>query len=363
MRAGRSPLRVVVADGASDVRVLLRVALGRLSDLLVVAEADGARTAVEAAREHQPDAFLIDLGMPDGMRALAEIAEAAPKTKILATSGAPRGEDEDEAVRAGAHAYLAKGGSVAQLAGTLRAICDRPAWPDEGRSAPSARATDAIPQEILSALAHELSSPVAVIHGFAETLKRHGENVSAAERAQFIDAILRGAAQVSALVSAFGDVRGIDTDAIDLAPEAADIGKLTHQIVNDMRQVLADHPIECEAADGVVAPVDPVRFRQVVTNLLSNAAKFSPLGAPVSARVLRNGDTASVWVQDRGNGIPVEARDRLFRKFSRLPHHHGVSGMGLGLYISRGIARAHGGDLVYEEAPGGGSRFVLTLPL
>ncbi|MGH2734540.1 MAG: sensor histidine kinase, partial [Actinomycetota bacterium] len=106
--------------------------------------------------------------------------------------------------------------------------------------------------------------------------------------------------------------------------------------------------------------LDPVRVRQIVTNLVGNAVKFSPQGSRIDVTVRRSGDGASITVRDRGPGIPAARRDELFRKFSRLGAKGG--GTGLGLYLSRGIALAHGGNLTVETRPGEGSAFTLILP-
>jgi len=100
-----------------------------------------------------------------------------------------------------------------------------------------------------------------------------------------------------------------------------------------------------DVPDGLVAKLDPVRIRQILTNLLSNAAKFSRGTEEVQISVDATPNFFRICVTDRGPGIPAEARGRLFKKFSRL--QRSVGGMGLGLYISRGIARAHGGDLSF----------------
>ena len=86
----------------------------------------------------------------------------------------------------------------------------------------------------------------------------------------------------------------------------------------------------------------------------------SAASEPIDIEMESTPDTVRVAVRDYGAGIPAGSRDRLFKKFSRLQRN--VGGMGLGLFISRGIARAHGGDLFYEEPADGGSRFVLRLP-
>jgi signal transduction histidine kinase len=107
--------------------------------------------------------------------------------------------------------------------------------------------------------------------------------------------------------------------------------------------------------------VDAARLQQVLTNLITNAAKFSPPGEPISVQVVPVGIDVELHVVDRGPGVPADRLADVFRKFSRLDRTK--KGTGLGLYLARGIARAHGGELSCRRAPTGGADFVLTLSL
>jgi signal transduction histidine kinase len=319
---------------------------------------DGAE-AVKLAEEHQPDAVLLDLAMPvkDGLQAIPEIRTGSPDTKILVLSGFTATEMRPEAFRLGAHAYLEKGSPPDRLIATLRRLCDRS---EEPLQPPLIEDDGEPPDEMLSYITHELSSPLAVIRGFAEILSKDAHRLSEQDAIESVNAILRGSKQMQALLDNFSDARRVDTDAVDLVREDVDVGELISQTAHDMRAVLAPHIVAVDAPDGLTAKLDPVRIQQILTNLLSNAAKFSRGQQAVEISVDATPNFFRICVTDRGPGIPSEARGRLFKKFSRL--QRSVGGMGLGLYISRGIARAHGGDLSFEAPEQGGSRFVLSLP-
>jgi signal transduction histidine kinase len=122
-----------------------------------------------------------------------------------------------------------------------------------------------------------------------------------------------------------------------------------------------------ELAGTIVEPVlpvlaDPERISLVLGNLLANAIRYSPPGQAVELRSEPEGGRVRFSVTDRGPGIPREQQQRVFEKFVRLPGAKG-EGIGLGLYISREIVGAHGGEMGFEDAPGGGSRFWFTLPV
>ena len=106
---------------------------------------------------------------------------------------------------------------------------------------------------------------------------------------------------------------------------------------------------------------DPFRIEQVLINLLTNAARYGA-GAPVEVRVWSEGEQARVSVKDHGRGIPHEDQARVFERFARAVSATEISGMGLGLYISREILEAHGGSIQVESEPGSGATFTISLP-
>jgi signal transduction histidine kinase len=124
------------------------------------------------------------------------------------------------------------------------------------------------------------------------------------------------------------------------------------------------HPIELDLPDDLVGYADPVRLRQAVENLLSNAIQHSPEGVPATMTLRRETRESREWalihVHDQGPGISPEALPTLFNRFEK---GNGSSGLGLGLYLARGIAEAHGGTLLVESELNQGSSFYLSLPL
>ena len=121
-----------------------------------------------------------------------------------------------------------------------------------------------------------------------------------------------------------------------------------------------DRPISVEAADELPVTADRDRIGQVLTNLLDNALRFAPPETAVIVRARPVDDRIEIAVIDRGPGIPLEAQERVFERFTRL--EHGAAGTGLGLYISRRLAEAQHGTLEVESATGAGATFTLSLP-
>jgi signal transduction histidine kinase len=136
--------------------------------------------------------------------------------------------------------------------------------------------------------------------------------------------------------------------------------------IADARQLTAVHEVRFERPERPVWVIaDPLRLGQVVSNLLSNAFKYSPEGAPVIVGVTLLEDFALVSVQDRGEGIAADDQERVFERFYRADKGltQTTGGFGLGLYISRRLAEAMGGGLVLSSRPGEGSTFSVSLPL
>lgn len=109
--------------------------------------------------------------------------------------------------------------------------------------------------------------------------------------------------------------------------------------------------------------VDPILVEQVLVNLLENAAKYSPAGAPVTVRARIGTNEAVLEVEDRGPGIAADEQEKVFDRFYRVTQHGRAAGAGVGLTVCKGIVEAHGGRIWVRPAPGGGSTFAFSLPL
>ncbi|NMO22531.1 PAS domain-containing protein [Pyxidicoccus fallax] len=221
--------------------------------------------------------------------------------------------------------------------------------------------------EFVAIATHELRTPLSALQLQLASLQRATERETPIEPErlrQGVASARRQAERLAHLVNHLFDVTRISTGRLELQREEVDLSALAHRLVTRMEDALAN--AGCAAAVHADAPVkvfvDRLRVEQVLMNLLSNAMKYAP-GQPVELSVEDTGDTAVVVVRDWGPGIPREAHARIFERFERATGEHARASLGLGLYISRQIARAHGGELTVEPPPEGpGTRFVLRLP-
>lgn len=166
------------------------------------------------------------------------------------------------------------------------------------------------------------------------------------------------------LVNDLTDVQTIESVDFRLDHDDVDLADLARRAANLLRVRAADCNVRIDAPphdDVMIARGDFRRILQILVNLIGNAVRYSPPGSVVWVRTEQEGDLAALIVADQGKGIPGDAHDRIFEKFARLDTNE-PGGTGLGLYISRKLARAMGGDISVDSAAGQGARFLLTLP-
>ncbi len=166
------------------------------------------------------------------------------------------------------------------------------------------------------------------------------------------------------LVDDLGDLQTIEAQGFAVEDEAIDLAEIVRRAANLLSVRAADRGVKIDASDAnfaLMARGDYRRALQILVNLIGNAVRYAPQGTAIWVRLEEDDDLAAVIVADQGHGIAAGDQDRIFGKFERVdPSEPGTSG--LGLYISRALARAMGGDITVDSAPGQGARFALTLP-
>ena len=219
--------------------------------------------------------------------------------------------------------------------------------------------------EFLNVASHELRGPMTVIKGYLTMLEAGALGDLSAQSSSVVHLLIAKSDEVNWMVEQMVETARLEEGRMALKKLPANLVELTDQAIEGVSQLLAKHQLSVERPSRAVeAEVDPDRFQIVIRNLLSNAAKYSPNGARIKVRVTGNG-IGMVAVTDEGIGIAEEDQARLFSRFVRIETKatERVSGTGLGLWLSREIARMHDGDLTVESTPGRGSTFTLRVPL
>jgi signal transduction histidine kinase len=219
---------------------------------------------------------------------------------------------------------------------------------------------DELKMNFIALAAHELRTPVAVIHGVVETIERRGDQIAAGQRADLEDMLRSQAAGLKSLVEQLLDLSRLDAHAVAIEPQRIPVRQRVEEIVALSAGVRAGE-VSVEVPSELEAVVDPDAFDRILTNLVTNALRYGCAPIHVSAEHENGG--LRVAVEDRGEGVPSEFVPKLFERFSRSdPSRRRAGGTGLGLAIAHSYAEALAGELRYRDARPHGARFELVLP-
>ena len=324
----------------------------------VIVDADGSILAAREMTREQAEAVAADVR---GGRAGGNARSAQPSTRLTTPLHLQQGEGcmvivagpftpifgDDEILR------------LRQYANSISAGLDRVSLSERIASLEKAKT------EFLNVASHELRGPMTVIKGYLTMLEAGALGELSAQSSSVVHLLISKSDEVNWMVEQMVEAARLEEGRMALKKLPANLVELTDQAIEGVSQLLAKHQLSVEKpSTAVEADVDPDRFQIVVRNLLSNAAKYSPNGARIKVSVTGNG-VGMVAVTDEGIGIAEEDQARLFSRFVRIESKatESVSGTGLGLWLSREIARMHDGDLTVESTPGRGSTFTLRVPL
>lgn len=225
-------------------------------------------------------------------------------------------------------------------------------------------AAEEMRRDLVAMLSHDIKNPLGAVLGFAEILREMIVDPSA-DVADALDRIAGGARRALLLADNFVHAARIEAGSDDLRTEPADLGEIADEAIRSVegwartRQIRLVHRASGRMPS---ASLDRNRIERAIANLLSNAIKYSPSESEVEVETAVEGSSLVLRVRDRGPGIAPADRARLFQKFRRGADGR-MSGTGLGLFIVRSIAEAHGGTVSVECPAGGGSIFEIRLPV
>jgi signal transduction histidine kinase len=227
----------------------------------------------------------------------------------------------------------------------------------------SHREVDRLRDEFASVIAHDLRSPVNALHLQSQVLLQQatGGEVQVPRRAlERIDHATTGLAQ---MIDDLLDASRLESARLALHVQPRALGDLAAEIIERQRPALGAHPVELRAQPSPAALVDPHRFAQILTNLVDNAAKYSDENRPIWVSIAPQAGGVAVSVVDQGWGIAADELERLFDRFYQAKRARAKkTGLGLGLYIVKGLVEAHGGRISVESQLGRGSTFGVWFP-
>lgn len=395
--------RLLIVEDEPNVAITLQAILENEGYSVVTAE-----TAAEATRLIEAeffDAALLDLrlGDVDGIEVLREIKTKQPDCTSIMLTGYASLESAIDAIRHGAYDYLIKPVDLDELKLTIGRAVERGALSKALKerlsqlqlaNATISRLAEGLQQRVNEAtaelrnkvqelsnakeqleeeqrqreiftlmIAHELGQPLTSILGYTKLLQRGNLPPDVLQEA--LDTLATESHRLSRLVHDLADISNVFGGHFRIQPIGTDLTEIVREQVN-LAQMSATQRIEFNTSlDQVMAEVDPDRVAQVLSNILSNAGKYSK-GETIQVSLRAENEQVFISIQDEGPGIPSEALNAVFDPHVRLTEEEtkrNLSGMGLGLYIARLIAEAHGGKIGVDSKQGQGSTFTVSLPL
>ncbi len=253
---------------------------------------------------------------------------------------------------------------LATFAGQAAVALDRLSLLKEAQRAELLSRTDELKSALMSAVSHDLKTPLASIMASVTSLLEPGMNWDEETERDFLQGIYDEALRLNKLVGNLLDMSRIEGGALHPEKEWYSIAEVVESVVQRLEPRLAQHPLTKDIDKGIPLMLfDFSEIDQVLTNLVENAAKYTPAGAAIhiAARCIDN--YLELSVEDRGAGVPAEHLKYLFDKFYRVDKRSESPGTGLGLAITRGFVEAHGGHIRATNRQGGGLKVTFTLPI
>jgi two-component system sensor histidine kinase KdpD len=214
---------------------------------------------------------------------------------------------------------------------------------------------------LLSALSHDLRTPLAVVYGLAQTLAAQAE-LPATTR-ELTQSLLLQSRRISAMVSNLLDMARLQSGAVRLNLQWQPLDEVVGVVLNALQPTLAGHRVVIDLpATLPLLHLDASLIERVFANLLENAVKYTPAGTAIRLAARPDAQTVIITVSDQGPGLPAGKEELVFEKFARGEKESSTPGVGLGLTICRAIVEAHGGRIWAEPAHGSGASFNFSLP-
>ena len=242
------------------------------------------------------------------------------------------------------------------------AVQNMRAYDAERTTVEELRRLSSLRADFVSLVSHELRSPMATVIGSARTLQARWRELQPEQRDAFLALIADETNRLATLIADVLDTSRIEAGTFSYTFDDVDMGALVREVAAAAAIGQDEVPVVADVVDVPTIRADRERLRQVLANLVDNAVKYSAAGSTVEVRTSSENGNVVVDVLDRGAGIAPEDQSLIFEKFGRARGGKTVPGTGLGLFIARSIAEAHGGTLDVRSSPGEGATFTLSLP-
>ena len=395
-------MSILVVDDDPSVRMMLEAVLEDEGQVGI----RGAESAMDAFEQLgmngsddadvEVDLVLMDISMPgiDGVEACRRI-KSQPHLRdipIIMVTGLADTQDLESAFAAGAVDYITKPPKRGEMMARVRSALDLKLEMDRRKASyvldleqknqelqqafaelelknQQLEEASLAKTQILGTATHELRTPLTSIVGYVDRMLLRRDSVGPLNEKQegYLEKVQNNAHRLKRLVDDLLDISRIESGGLDLVLLDLDVAHEVEEVVGEMQTQISEKQLDLYLNFPTDLPriqADRLRFVQVITNLLSNSCKYSPAGASVTVTVSELDEFLQIDVADTGIGISQDDIPKLFSKFFRTDNSstRKVSGTGLGLYITKKLVEAHGGQIWAESVLGEGTTFKLTWP-
>lgn len=368
------PKVLVIEDDAQLRRHIVECLT--LEDYEALEAADGVE-GVEQALQHQPDAVLCDITMPrlDGLGVLLEL-RANPLTNGIAfifLTAKTAHEDFRKGMELGADDFIPKPFDCLVMMRAIEAQLAKKALRESQLQAEIRQWQQAFEQEhqqrvfkakLAAMFSHDFRNPLATILSSNSLLSNYADRMDAARRMTHFNRIEASVYQLLQMLDDMLIVSQMETGSLEFKPQPLDVANFLQRIIEEFQAINNEsHQILYSTHFFKPTAADERLLRQIATNLISNAIKYSPQGGEIRVTLEQNGACWELTIEDQGIGIPPEDQKRLFTEFVRGSNVTGISGTGLGLAIVKQAVEVHHGSICLESQVGVGTRITVTIPI
>jgi signal transduction histidine kinase len=364
VQSDRPALRVLVLEDDEDDFELLRREITRIGWSQTSTRVQSRDELIAALQARTYDLVISDWSMPgfDALGALSVLRERNVDLPFIIVSGTIGEEAAVRALKAGASDFVAKGNLQRLSAAILRELREVKTRNERRDAVEALRLAVKVRDEFLTLAGHELRTPLTTLRLQVQAIRRalgRGEPVDAMKERLLL--IERGTHRLHELVDRLLDITQVAQQGIALERKPCDLSHIVKDVVARFVEAGAAAQFEVKAERPVTGNWDDVRLESVVTNLVSNALKYGQ-GRPVRIAVDDLGKEALLVVEDQGIGIARGDQERIFERFNRAASGRSYAGFGIGLWLVRQIAEAHGGTVTLKSEPAAGSTFTVQIP-
>jgi signal transduction histidine kinase len=367
--------RILVVDDEVDFELLINQQFRRqirAGEYTFSFARDGEKALAVLKTDAGFDLMLLDINMPvmDGLTLLARLRELQAPVRAIIVSAYSDMRNIRTAMNRGAFDFVTKPIDMADLEATMRKTLDEigKLREIERRRLAAERARSNL-SHFLASMSHELRTPLNVIIGLTEMMLSNAARFGTEKAQEPLQRVHRAGNHLLGLINEVLDLSKIEAGKLELNPQTVQLVPLINDVIGTARQLAEQNKnrlvVDAQEDLGVLT-MDPMRLRQILLNLLSNACKFTKAGeVKLAARKVSNGSSfVEFAVSDNGIGMTPKQQAKLFEEFTQADATTAqrFGGTGLGLAITRKLARMMGGDVTVRSEPGKGSVFTVRLP-